>query len=212
MLLRMTGGEQVHNPIPGGRRNVLKIRLRRVGAKNQPSYRVVIADARSPRDGQFVETIGHYNPRTDPPTVVIRPERAIYWLGQGAQPTKTTARLLEKAGILAMFQQVKAGASLEEVLAAAKEAEEERLEAEAAAEEVEVVEEAPISPEELPIAELGLSSRVTNALEEAELATVGDLLELLAKGEAELLAVPGIGGKALEEVKQALRQRGLIGG
>jgi small subunit ribosomal protein S16 len=191
---------------------VLKIRLRRVGAKNQPSYRVVIADARSPRDGRFVENIGHYNPRTDPPTVVIRPERAIYWLGQGAQPTKTTARLLEKAGILAMFQQVKAGASLEEVLAAAKEAEEERLEAEAAAEEVEVVEEAPISPEELPIAELGLSSRVTNALEEAELATVGDLLELLAKGEAELLAVPGIGGKALEEVKQALRQRGLIGG
>jgi small subunit ribosomal protein S16 len=190
---------------------VLKIRLRRVGAKNQPSYRVVIADARSPRDGRFVEIIGHYNPRTDPPTVVIRPERAIYWLGQGAQPTKTTARLLEKAGLLAMFQQVKAGASLEEVLAAAKEAEEERLEAEAAAEEV-VEEAAPAPPEELPIAELGLSSRVTNALEEAELATVGDLLELLAKGEAELLAVPGIGGKALEDVKGALHQRGLIGG
>ena len=186
------------------------MRLRRVGAKNQPSYRVVIADARSPRDGRFIENIGHYNPRTDPLTVVIRPERAIYWLGQGAQPTKTVARLLKKTGILAMFQQVKAGASLEEVLAAAKEAEEKRLEEEAAAVEVEVVEEAaPVPPEELPIAELGLSSQVTNILEEAELATVGDLLELLAKGDAELLTVPGLGGEALREVQEALRQRGL---
>ena len=193
---------------------MLKIRLRRVGAKNQPSYRVVIADARSPRDGRFVETIGHYNPRTDPPTVVIRPERAIYWLGQGAQPTKTVARLLEKTGILVMFQQVKAGDSLEEVLAAAKEAEEKRLEEEAAAaEEVEVVEEAaPVPLEELPIAELGLSTRVTKVMEEAELATVGDLLGLLAKGDVDLLAVPGFGGKSLEEVTEALRQRGLIGG
>ncbi|HID86901.1 MAG TPA: 30S ribosomal protein S16 [Anaerolineae bacterium] len=191
---------------------MLKIRLRRVGAKNQPSYRVVVADARSPRDGRFVETIGHYNPRTDPPTVVIRPERAIYWLGQGAQPTKTAKRLLERTGILDMFQQVKAGASLEEVLAAAKEAEAKRLAEEAAAAEEVEEEAAPVPPEELPIAELGLSPRVVKALEEAELATAGDLLNLLAKGDAELLAVPGFGGKALEEVKEALRQRGLIEG
>lgn len=186
---------------------MLKIRLRRVGAKNQPSYRVVIADARSPRDGRFIETIGHYNPLTDPPTVVIRPERAIYWLGQGAQPTKAVARMLEREGILDMFQQVKAGASLEEVLAAAKEAEEKHLE-EAVVEEA-PEEAAPVPPEELPLAELGLSTRVQKALEEAGLSRVGDLL---AKGDKELLAIPGFGGKALEEVKETLRQRGLVEG
>jgi small subunit ribosomal protein S16 len=169
----------------------------------------VIADARAPRDGRFVEIIGHYNPRTEPPTMVIQPERAIYWLEQGAQPTKTVVRLLETTGILPMFQQVKAGASLEEVLAATQEAEEKRLEEESAAEAV-VEEAAPVPPEEWPIAELALSSQVTEALAEAEVATVGDLLGLLAEGETELLATPGLGGKALEEVKEALRQRDLI--
>lgn len=79
---------------------MVKIRLRRVGGKNKPSYRVVVADARSPRDGAFIATIGHYNPLTDPETVVIDAEKARYWLGQGAQPTDTAARLLAKAGII----------------------------------------------------------------------------------------------------------------
>jgi len=80
---------------------MIKIRLRRVGAKKQPSYRIVVADARSPRDGRFIENIGHHNPRTEPETVVIDAERATYWLGQGAQPTDAVARLLRKEGILA---------------------------------------------------------------------------------------------------------------
>mgnify|MGYP000731124353 CR=1 FL=1 len=62
---------------------MLRIRLRRMGKKKQPSYRVVVADSRAPRDGRFVETIGFYNPRTDPPTFRIEEERALYWLSQG---------------------------------------------------------------------------------------------------------------------------------
>ena len=86
---------------------MVKIRLRRVGAKKRPSYRVVVADIRAPRDGAFIETIGHYNPLTDPETVVIDEEKAMHWLGQGAQPTATTTRLLSKTGILEKFKKVK---------------------------------------------------------------------------------------------------------
>ena len=80
---------------------MLKIRLRRVGAPKKPSYRVVVARAQSPRDGAFIETIGHFNPLTDPETVDISEDRAKNWLAKGAQPTDTAARLLIKAGILA---------------------------------------------------------------------------------------------------------------
>jgi small subunit ribosomal protein S16 len=86
---------------------VVKIRLRRVGAKKRPSYRVVVADIRAPRDGAFIETIGHYNPLTDPETVVIDEEKALHWLAQGAQPTATTTRLLSKTGIWEKFKKVK---------------------------------------------------------------------------------------------------------
>ena len=86
---------------------MVKIRLRRVGAKNRPSYRLVIADSRAPRDGAFINIIGHYNPLTDPETVVIDEEKALYWLGQGAQPTDTAARLLSKMGIIEKFKTIK---------------------------------------------------------------------------------------------------------
>lgn len=79
----------------------VRIRLRRTGLKGQPSYRIVVADARSPRDGRFLENIGHYNPRTDPPTMEIDEERARYWLSQGAQPSDAVARVLEKKGLIA---------------------------------------------------------------------------------------------------------------
>ncbi len=79
---------------------MVKIRLRRVGSKKKPSYRLVVADVRAPRDGAFITVIGHYNPLTDPETVVIDEEKARYWLEQGAQPTDTAARLLAKAGII----------------------------------------------------------------------------------------------------------------
>ena len=86
---------------------MLRIRLRRVGAKKKPSYRLVVADIRAPRDGAFVETIGHYDPMTDPETIVIQEERALHWLSQGAKPSDTTARLLGKAGILEKFKPAK---------------------------------------------------------------------------------------------------------
>jgi small subunit ribosomal protein S16 len=86
---------------------MVKIRLRRVGAKKKPNYRVVVADARAPRDGLFIAIIGHYNPLTDPETVVIDEEKALNWLRQGAQPTATTARLLSKLGIMEKFKLTK---------------------------------------------------------------------------------------------------------
>jgi len=80
----------------------VKIRLRRVGAKKQPSYRVVVADSRSPRDGRFIEIIGFYNPRTKPTTITIDAEKARKWIGNGAQPTESVASLLYRAGIVDM--------------------------------------------------------------------------------------------------------------
>jgi small subunit ribosomal protein S16 len=79
---------------------LVKIRLRRIGAKKNPSYRIVVADSRAPRDGAFIASIGHYNPLTNPETIVIDGEKALGWLKQGAQPTDTAARLLAKAGII----------------------------------------------------------------------------------------------------------------
>ena len=86
---------------------MLKIRLRRIGAKKKPSYRLVVADIRAPRDGAFIDILGHYNPLTDPETIVVKEEKALHWLKQGAKPTNTTARLLDKAGIMEKFKLVK---------------------------------------------------------------------------------------------------------
>jgi small subunit ribosomal protein S16 len=83
---------------------MVKIRLRRVGAKKQPHYRVVIADGKAPREGRFIEVIGTYNPRIDPPEMQIDAERAAYWLGVGAQPTEAVQRMLDKLGITASAQ------------------------------------------------------------------------------------------------------------
>ena len=79
---------------------MVKIRLRRMGRRNRPFYRVVIADERSPRDGKFIELIGHYNPLTDPETISIDEEKALKWLRYGAQPTDTVRSLLGKLGII----------------------------------------------------------------------------------------------------------------
>ena len=83
---------------------MVKIRLQRVGAKNRPMYRVVVADARSPRDGAFIEIIGHFNPLTDPETFAVDEEAALKWLRHGAQPTDTVARLLSKSGVIEKFE------------------------------------------------------------------------------------------------------------
>jgi len=79
---------------------MVKIRLRRIGKKKQPTYRVVVADARAPRDGRFIESIGRYAPRNEPSIVEIDQERALEWLGKGAQPTEAVTKLLKIAGVL----------------------------------------------------------------------------------------------------------------
>ena len=77
----------------------VRIRLTRVGATKQPSYRLVVADSRSARDGRAIDTIGHYNPRTDPIELVVDEEKAKAWLAKGAQPSDTVRRLFKQAGV-----------------------------------------------------------------------------------------------------------------
>jgi small subunit ribosomal protein S16 len=194
---------------------MIKIRLRRVGAKKQPHYRVVVADARSPRDGRFIEIIGHYDPRQDPPIFTVKEDRAIHWLQQGAQPTGAVVHIFEKLGTYKKLERVKAGELLVDILAEA---------AEAVVEPVGVVEPAPAeeaaevlapAPEvelttEVSLEELGLSARVLNVLTEAGLSNAQDMLDKLAEGKDAVLAIPGLGGKSLEEIEEALRARGFL--
>ncbi len=86
---------------------MVKIRLSRVGTKKKPNYRVVVADSRAPRDGAFIEIIGHFNPLTEPETVVLNEEKALYWLKRGAQPTTTAGRLLVKLGVMERLKEEK---------------------------------------------------------------------------------------------------------
>jgi small subunit ribosomal protein S16 len=85
----------------------VKIRLKRMGAKQNPFYRIVAADSRYPRDGRFIENIGYYNPSTTPAEVKIDTELALKWLGNGAQPTETVRNLLSNAGVLKAFHESK---------------------------------------------------------------------------------------------------------
>jgi small subunit ribosomal protein S16 len=77
----------------------VSMRLTRVGGKKDPVWRVVVADRRSPRDGRFIETVGRYNPQTDPSTISLDEERVRHWLGRGAQPSETVRKLLKTQGI-----------------------------------------------------------------------------------------------------------------
>lgn len=99
---------------------MVKIRLRRTGAKKKPHYRLVVADIRAPRDGRFIEIVGHYNPRTEPSTVKVHEDRVLYWLSVGAQPTDPVKRLLENLGTLDRFARLKQGADLEQLVAEAE--------------------------------------------------------------------------------------------
>jgi small subunit ribosomal protein S16 len=194
---------------------MIKIRLRRVGAKKQPYYRVVVADSRSPRDGRFIEIVGHYDPRQDPPAFTIKEGRAIYWLLQGAQPTEAVARMFDKLGTVQKLERVRAGESLEDILAEAAEepAVPEAVEAPAPVEEAEEVaaaEEVAEPVGEMSVEELGLSTRVVNALAGADVDTVQALLSKLEEGREATLAIPGLGEKSLEEIEEALKARGLL--
>jgi len=99
---------------------MVKLRLRRVGAKRQASYRIVATDSRAPRDGRFIEAIGFYNPRTEPETVQLKEDRALYWLSVGAQSTDAVTRLLKKMGTLDRFERLKQGESMEALVAEAE--------------------------------------------------------------------------------------------
>jgi small subunit ribosomal protein S16 len=89
----------------------VKIRLKRMGKKKAPSYRVVVADARSPRDGRIIENIGWYNPMVEPSAININEEKALRWLKNGAQPTESVTLLLKRVGIMDRFVQAKAATS-----------------------------------------------------------------------------------------------------
>ncbi len=87
----------------------VKLRLKRMGAKQRPFYRIVAADSRSPRDGRFLETVGTYNPITNPADVKIDEEKVMYWLNHGAIPTETVRNILSKEGIMKKYTASKSG-------------------------------------------------------------------------------------------------------
>lgn len=87
----------------------VKIRLKRMGAKKAPFYRIIVADSRSPRDGRFIEKLGTYNPLTNPATIDVEEEATLNWLSKGAQPTNTVRNILSKAGIMEKFHKMRKG-------------------------------------------------------------------------------------------------------
>ncbi len=103
---------------------MVRIRLRKMGLRHQPYYRIVVADRESPRDGRFLEVVGTYNPRTEPSTILVEEERIYHWLGKGAQPSESVARLFNQIGLKDRFDRLakgeKAEKLLEEAAAAAK--------------------------------------------------------------------------------------------
>jgi small subunit ribosomal protein S16 len=86
----------------------VKLRLTRIGKKKQPQYRIVVADSRSPRDGRFIEILGHYDPRQDPSVLTVDNDKAVKWLADGAQPTERVAKLLQISGAMEQFEAAKA--------------------------------------------------------------------------------------------------------
>ena len=85
----------------------VKIRLTRMGSKKKPFYRINVADSRSPRDGRFIETVGTYNPLTDPETVTLKEEKVMNWLNNGAQPSDTVRNILSRNGVMKKFHEAK---------------------------------------------------------------------------------------------------------
>ncbi len=106
---------------------MVRIRLRRVGAKKQPSYRVVAADLEHPRDGRFLEILGFYNPRTKPETIELHEDRIYDWISRGAQPSESVIKLFHTIGLMERFERFKAGEPVETLLAEAKAAQASRV-------------------------------------------------------------------------------------
>jgi len=102
---------------------MVRIRLRRVGAKKQPSFRVVAADVEAPRDGRFIENLGFYNPRTEPATIQLKEDRIYDWMSKGAQPSDSAEQIFKSAGLLDRYERYKQGEEVETLVAEAKAAE-----------------------------------------------------------------------------------------
>jgi small subunit ribosomal protein S16 len=102
---------------------MVRIRLRRVGAKGQPSYRIIAADKEAPRDGRFLEILGFYNPRTDPSTIQVKEDRVFDWMSKGAQLSESAEQVLRSAGTLERYDRFKQGEEIEVLLQEAREAE-----------------------------------------------------------------------------------------
>ena len=105
---------------------MVRIRLRRTGAKNQAAYRIVAADKESPRDGRFLEILGDYNPRTEPATVRVKEDRIYHWLSVGAQPSDSALQVFNMIGVMERYQRHKEGEALETLLEESKKAQLER--------------------------------------------------------------------------------------
>jgi small subunit ribosomal protein S16 len=102
---------------------MVRIRLRRVGAKRQPSYRVVAADSETPRDGRFLEVVGFYNPRTEPATIHLEEARIYDWMSKGAKPSDSVLQLFQTVGLIERFNRFKAGEAIDILINEAKAAE-----------------------------------------------------------------------------------------
>lgn len=98
---------------------MVKIRLRRMGAKAQPTYRIVASEKESPRDGRFLEILGSYNPRTVPATIQVNEDRVYHWMSQGAQPSESVIKLFRSTGLLDRYARFKQGEAVETLLAEA---------------------------------------------------------------------------------------------
>lgn len=105
---------------------MVRIRLRRIGLKGQPTYRIVASDKESPRDGRFLEILGFYNPRTQPATIHIKEDRAFHWMKNGALPTESVAQVFKVAGTLERFDRFKKGEAVDTLLKEAEDAEAKR--------------------------------------------------------------------------------------
>ena len=101
---------------------MVRIRLRRTGLRGQPSYRIVVADKESPRDGRFLEIVGFYNPRTEPTTLEIKEAKVYEWMNKGAQPSDSVAQLFKTAGLTERYERLKAGEKMDTLLAEAEKA------------------------------------------------------------------------------------------
>lgn len=105
---------------------MVRIRLRRIGLKGQPTYRIVAAEKESPRDGRFLEILGFYNPRTEPATIHIKEDRVFHWMKNGAQPSESVTQVFKVAGTLDRFERFKKGEAVETLVKEAEDAEAKR--------------------------------------------------------------------------------------